>query len=137
MRHSQWTGSNPDFNKFLSIYNKEIDSLIKDGFFYNNEKYEVKVLLFVADAPARSKACNSRQHNGKYGCLNCLHPTVYEKNKTIYPYDTKPSSLKPLYGLRTCSIYNEQVKISERRKNENERIDNGKFFRTIYFLIFI
>jgi len=57
-----------------------------------------------------------------------LHPTVYENNKTIYPYVTKPASLQPLYALRTSAIYKEQVKTSEARKKANEKINNGSLF---------
>jgi hypothetical protein len=82
--HSSWSGSNPDFNIYLQKYNSEIDTLIKDGLVLNGTHYKFKVHIFIGDAPCRSKSCNSNSFNGKYGCIKCLHPTIYN-TKTIYP----------------------------------------------------
>ena len=72
--------------------------------------------------PARSKGCKYNQHNGKFGCLKCLHPTIYT-TKTIYPClktvnewiiarnhekGTKRAQVDEIY-VRTKAIYEEQV----------------------------
>ena len=82
--HSSWSGSNPDFNVFLEKYNHEIDQLINKGLETNLNHYKFKIHLFIADAPARAKGCVCSSFNGKYGCIKCLHPTIYN-TKTIYP----------------------------------------------------
>lgn len=99
--HSLWSGSNPDFNVYLKEYNNELDELLEKGFIFNNKKFNLRIFLFQSDSPARAKACKSVQFNGKYGCLMCLHPTVYT-NKTIYP-------VLQNINLRTKQIYDEQV----------------------------
>ena len=64
----------------------------------------------LGDGPSRSKASNFKQHNGKYACIKCLHPTVYTK-KTIYP-DPKRE-----VRLRTNEMYikhvNKAIEIGE------------------------
>lgn len=103
--HSIWSGPDIDFNLFLKEYNSEIDLLIKSGVKYKSISIKVKVLGFIGDAPARSKALNTKQFNGTYGCLMCLHPTERNsKNRAqIYPviYNLK---------LRTDDLYLDQVK---------------------------
>ena len=42
------------------------------------------------------------QYNGKFGCIKCMHPTVYTK-KTIYPHP------KRRIALRTNKMYIDQV----------------------------
>ena len=87
--HSLLSGGNPDFNNYLETYNSEINDLIENGFKHNNITYNIRVFLFLADAPARAKVCKINQFNGKYGCIKCLHPSEYlkEKKKTVYPVD--------------------------------------------------
>ena len=82
--HSSWSGSKPDFNKYLEKYNGEIDILIKNGLKINDTHYRFKVLAFIADAPCRCEGCMCTSFNGKYGCIKCLHPTIFS-TKTIYP----------------------------------------------------
>lgn len=99
-----WSGQDIDFNFFLKEYNSQIDSLIKNGIYYASFNIKVRILAFIADAPARSKSLNTKQFNGKYGCLMCMHPT--ERNSTnraqIYPV---VHNLK----VRTDRVYNDQV----------------------------
>jgi hypothetical protein len=38
----------------------------------------------MCDSPASSKLCKYNAHNGKYGCIKCMHPTIYI-SKTVYP----------------------------------------------------
>ncbi len=66
----------------------------------------VKVHVFLGDAPARSKACNSIQFNGKYGCIDCLHPTARPEHTTIYPN-------LPNIEIRTHERYLKHVELSK------------------------
>jgi len=126
--HSSWSGSNPDFNTYFEKYNGEIDILLKNGLLINKTHYKFKVHLFIADAPARAKGCVCSSFNGKYGCIKCMHPTIY-KTKTIYPKlktvqnfevirrnregeiisRTKPFKELKSINIRSNSMYNEQV----------------------------
>lgn len=85
--HSMWSGPNVDFNLFLEKYNSNIDEVIKNGLFFNNKKITIKIHAFIADSPARSKATNTKQFNGKYGCIKCYHPSARnsDNTSTIYP----------------------------------------------------
>ena len=84
--------------------------------------------IFIGDAPCRCKSCNSNSFSGKYGCIKCLHPTIYT-TKTIYPkletvrewevikrdrFGSIISITRPFKDLdrirnRSNSIYNQQV----------------------------
>ena len=118
--HSCWTGSINDFNVYLSDYNKEIDYILENGVKFDGTIFRIKIHLFIADAPARAKACNSNQFNGKFGCLKCLHPTIHSST-TIYPslkqiqkYEAdKNMSITTTIGLRDHTKYLSQVKLAE------------------------
>lgn len=105
--HSLWSSSFVDFQLYLKKYNKAIDNIIKTGIIWNERKIKVEILGFIADSPARSKAINSLQFNGKFGCIFCLHPTTRNSKNTtqIYP-------LLPDIHLRTNKDYNEQIKLA-------------------------
>ena len=93
--HSSWTGTMADFDIFLKIYNSQIDDILKNGVDFQGVKYIIKVHMLIADAPARSKACNTTNFNGKFGCLKCLHPTISQgQGITIYPTLDKLKSLQ-------------------------------------------
>jgi hypothetical protein len=64
---------------------------------------------FIGDTPARDKATNTIAFNGKFGCMHCLHPTVYRDHKTIYP-------MMENIQLRTNKRYIEQVTEAENIK---------------------
>lgn len=105
--HSLWSGNDIDFDLFLYKYNNELDEIIKNGLIINNTKYNIRILGFIGDSPARSKVLNTIQFNGYYGCLMCLHPTSRNSKNTtqIYP-------LLENVQLRTDKIYKQQVKFS-------------------------
>ena len=135
--HSMWSGSNPEFNIFLEKYNEEIDEVVifdlkfkflllnlnifisnhfiqilKEGIYIKslNKKLKIRIHGFTGDTPARDKATNKKGFNGKFGCLNCLHPTEYKDNKTIYPFITK-------IKLRTNTNYIQHLTEAEKTKN--------------------
>ena len=83
--HSNWTGSNPDFNIYLQEYNNQIDYIREHGVKFNDKIYKFKIHILIADAPARAKACNMNQFNDKFACIKCLHPTYNKNHTTIYP----------------------------------------------------
>lgn len=102
---SLWSGPNLDFNIYLKKYNSQIDELITNGMQFKNTIIKLTVHAFIADSPARSKACNSMQHNGKFGCLMCMHPTLRSSNKRTTFYPLLAQEVK----LRTRKMYNLQA----------------------------
>ena len=82
--HSSWSHSNPDFNKYLENYNEQIELLLKNGLIIGERFFKFKIHLLLCDGIARSKVCYYNQHNGRYGCIKCMHPTIHI-SKTIYP----------------------------------------------------
>ena len=50
--HSNWTGSNPDFNIYLEKYNSQIDYIREHGIEFNHKIYKFKIHILIADAPA-------------------------------------------------------------------------------------
>ncbi len=95
--HSSWTGTLSEFDIFLKRYNCQIDEVLKDGVTFEGKAYKIKVHMLVADAPARAKACNTTNFNGKYGCIKCLHPTFSKgQGITVYPTLRKLNELELL-----------------------------------------
>ena len=74
--HSTFSGGEPEFNKLLAVYNKEIDFLLLNGLPSSklNKVFNIKVHAFIGDAPATAKICKCSQFNGYYSCLKCMHP---------------------------------------------------------------
>ncbi|CAF0957124.1 unnamed protein product [Brachionus calyciflorus] len=58
--HSSWSGSDLDFNLWLGEYNNEINDIIQNGMEWSDMTIKIKILAFISDTPARSKAC---RHN--------------------------------------------------------------------------
>lgn len=128
--HSSWTGEISDFNVFLNKYNSQIDEILKKGVLFDSKLFHIKIHMIVADAPARAKACNSANFNGRFGCLKCLHPSFSKgPGVTIYPTLNKLIALQlernnsvkqkdkrqvtTTIGPRTNEIYNKQLKSCE------------------------
>ena len=90
---------------------------MEDGIFIDDLKLNVtvKVHVFISDAPARCKACNTIQFNGKFGCIDCMHPTTRPEHTTIYP-------ILPKIELRTNERYLKHVAIANK---SNKHIYKG------------
>ena len=72
--HSLWTGSTPNFNVFLSHFNKQLDQILTTGVFIDTLDITVRVKChaFIADAPERALVLNMNKFNGKHGCIMCM-----------------------------------------------------------------
>lgn len=100
-------GNCPDFNIVFQDFLTELKIKIEEKaeILVNNYIYTLRILAFVADAPARAKVLNITRFNGAYGCFHCLNPGLninQRGNKRIY--------LTKEYPTRTNNLYNEQVK---------------------------
>lgn len=82
--------SAPNFDKFLSLFVKQIESV---SFYIENFLVKIKVVTLCADLPAKAKCLNMVNFNGYFGCTNCLiHGTYHsEFRKVIYPITSEPS----------------------------------------------
>ena len=129
------TGSNPDFNIYLEKYNNQIDYIREHGVNFNDKIYKFKIHILIADAPARAKACNMNQFNGKFACIKCLHPTFYKNHTTIYPTlrilnaleSDDQKSITKVINLRSKKDYLMQVDIAE-DSNETYKGIKGKTY---------
>ena len=65
----------PVVEKFVKYHNEPISIVVKQ----EERKFYVRLLLFVADAPARSAVLNFKQHNSYYGCHLCFTKFYYNK----------------------------------------------------------
>src|SRR6218665_1425524 len=52
------------------------------------EKFYVRLLLTIADAPARCDVMLCKQHNSLFGCPHCYFMTIYLENAVRYPMIT-------------------------------------------------
>jgi hypothetical protein len=109
--HSTWYGSNPDYNEFLETFNSQTESILMKGIFFRDKKIKIRVLLFVADAPARAKGCKCSQFNGKFGCIKCLHPTIFT-TKTIYPCLKTVNEFIKARNLKDLKKFEEKKRIN-------------------------
>lgn len=41
---------------------------------YGEVTCKAKLLIIIADLPAKAALLNCNQYNGQYGCATCLHP---------------------------------------------------------------
>ena len=115
--HSLWTGSSPDFNIFLSRFNKQIDYILENGIFIDtlNITIQIKCHVFIADAPERASVLNMNRYNGKYGCILCMQEGEnLNKNKqgNNFKFTFKPNQMLK----RTEQKYLKQVEESESQK---------------------
>lgn len=83
------SGKRIDFNSIFNLYMTDFKEIINNA--VTIEKLGLKLNVFVhgliADCPARSKICNTKQFIGNYGCLFCLHPGKAIGRKRVYPFD--------------------------------------------------
>ncbi|CAF0885152.1 unnamed protein product [Brachionus calyciflorus] len=99
--HSSWSGNNLDFNFWFQECYKEIDYLVSNGIDW-------------------SKAINSNQFNGYFGCIKCLHPGVRKNRIMIYP-------ILPDILIRTNEKYKIQVNEASKLNDTFEGIKGPSF----------
>lgn len=76
----------PDsINDYLAEFIEEYLRLNQQGLGYNGNRYNVKLLCWICDAPARSFLKCIKGHTGYYACERCRAKGENKQRKTIYP----------------------------------------------------
>lgn len=107
-------GSNkPNLNKFLKMHMSDFEDLIYKGVdVHNRGTIKLRIIGFIADSQAIPKVLNTKQYNGKFGCIHCNHEGVQEtKNLRVYP--KKSSATR-----RTNDQYQRQLEKVIKEKKE-------------------
>jgi hypothetical protein len=71
----------------------------------NHNYIKFNIIGTIQDTLEISRIYNSKQYNGKFGCLHCLHPgkQLQTPRKQVYEYSIR-------HKLRTPSDYENQVR---------------------------
>jgi hypothetical protein len=88
MKFMYINGKKFNFNSIYENYFHDFKNLIKFGMKIESKNITINIFIhgLISDSPARSKICNTKQFNGEFGCLFCLHPGQSLNRKRIYPY---------------------------------------------------
>lgn len=71
-------------SEFINDCVSEINKLNSDGFYFNNEKFIVKLKAVSCDAPARAYLKNIKSHNSQDGCEFCTIQAKRVNNRILY-----------------------------------------------------
>jgi hypothetical protein len=116
-------GSNkPNLNTFLDKHMSDFQNLIEKGVYIPNiGVFKLRIIGFIADSQAIPKVLNSKQYNGKFGCIHCNHEGL-QKSKTlrVYPFDSSVTR-------RTNDQYSRELAEVLKEKKENHGI-KGPFW---------
>lgn len=88
-------------NEFVSRFTDEAVSVINNGFVYNGKQYNVEIVAFICDVPAKSFIKYIQGHSGYMSCTKCDTIGDYKSGRVCFPdSDT-------CFQLRTdCSFRN-------------------------------
>lgn len=74
------------FKQFMRMLVDDIKSIILN-FVYKNTPIEVKIRIFICDAPAKADVSGIKSHGGYYCCSKCTVEGEYFNNRVVYPID--------------------------------------------------
>lgn len=81
-------------NEFLSDFILEAKELITEGIVLNGSIIQVRIKLFICDAPAKSFILNIKGHSGFYSCSRCIQEGEYYERRVCFPYSKNKSVKK-------------------------------------------
>ena len=83
-----FVGNNKPSNleDFLSDFVKEYKVLRENGFNYQGHTFNIDILAFLCDAPARQFLKCIKGHTGYHACERCLVEGDYVSSRVIFPY---------------------------------------------------
>lgn len=73
-----------NIDEFLGKYCAELQNLLRDGFTFDGEVYEVQVRYYICDAPARAFLKSVIRYNGYEGCEKCTVLGEWRHNRVIF-----------------------------------------------------
>lgn len=91
------SSSQVDINKYSYKHSSELEKLICNGLEISGfGKVNIRIIGMICDTVARSKVLYTIQFNGKYGCIQCLHPgkTLPNSRKVVYPFSSTIGNLQ-------------------------------------------
>jgi hypothetical protein len=98
------------FNDILKHHLKELVEILQHGISIRIGSIDMVLKVFIhcliGDSPARAKIANSKQFNGKFGCLKCMNSGEKKTRTRIYPY-------KHDVQLRSSNLYRKQAHEAE------------------------
>ncbi|CAI6371100.1 unnamed protein product [Macrosiphum euphorbiae] len=72
-------------NDFLMEFIEEIKTLVLNGLMINQKKFEIEIVGFSCDTPARSFLKQCKGHGGFYACERCETRGKTNNKKRVYP----------------------------------------------------
>ena len=78
-------GKPSSVEKYFSSFIEELNRLLENGIYIKNIHFQVQIMCFICDRPARSFIKCIKSHNAYYGCERCEVKGVYFNNRVIYP----------------------------------------------------
>lgn len=84
------------FNGFI----KELNDLNNNGININGKIFNVKILGFINDIPARAFIKCTKGHSGYYGCERCQIKGIYFKKRLIFPFLLYPKRTDESFRLQ-------------------------------------
>ncbi|KAF4524202.1 hypothetical protein B566_EDAN013321, partial [Ephemera danica] len=73
-----------DVDEFMHEFVSEIEDLENNKYSYNDKIYNVEVLNYVFDSPAKAFICCVKGHAGYNSCMRCKITGKYHSNKVIF-----------------------------------------------------
>ena len=73
-----------DPHSFLHDFLTEYRHLSENGFEHDGHVFNVRLLAFICDAPARQFLKGIKSHNGYNACERCLENGIYEISKVVF-----------------------------------------------------
>ena len=77
-------------SRYLDEFVKELNHLLENGVIIECEHFEIEVMCFICDTPARAFIKNISGHTGFYACERCTVKGSKSENRTIFPSITAP-----------------------------------------------
>lgn len=80
---------------YLEKFINEMKQLLNEGFIFENQKFNIEILFFSCDAPARAFLKQIKGHTSKNGCERCVIESRYGENKKhFYPVNLEARKRK-------------------------------------------
>uniref|UniRef100_A0ABD2WUN9 DUF4806 domain-containing protein n=1 Tax=Trichogramma kaykai TaxID=54128 RepID=A0ABD2WUN9_9HYME len=74
-------GKPKSVEKYLHEFNEELEKLLENGLTIKNKHFEVRIMCFICDRPARAFIKCFKGHTGYYACERCEVPGTSTKEK--------------------------------------------------------